>query len=85
MVAAIFVDADARAVATALDADGIDTRPFFTGAHEQPVFKSLFGGERHPITESLTRHGILLPSSPGLDEGAVDRVARSLERALAVQ
>jgi perosamine synthetase len=82
MIAVVLADRDARDVAASLSEDGIDTRPFFTGAHEQPVFRDLLGHEQHPVTTELTRRGLLLPSSPKLDDEAIDRVARALERAL---
>jgi perosamine synthetase len=83
MIAVVLAERDARSVADAMGAEGIDTRPFFTGAHEQPVFRDRFPGEHYPVTERLTRHGLLLPSSPHLDDAALERVALSLERALA--
>ena len=76
---------DARAIARRLDARGIETRPFFLGMHEQPVFRArgLFEGERYPIAERLSRRGFYLPSSPSLDDAALDRVCDELRGALA--
>ena len=39
---------------------GVDVRPFFVPMHEQPVFRmiGLFGGERHPVAEELSRKGV---------------------------
>ena len=43
---------------------GIETRPFFLGMHEQPVFlqMGLFCGERYPVAERLARQGLYIPS-----------------------
>lgn len=85
MVAVVFERHEARAVAEALDREGIDTRPFFLGMHAQPVFAHLFAGESHPVADALSRHGLYLPSSLSIDEAIVDRVALALERALSVR
>ncbi|MBI2320645.1 MAG: DegT/DnrJ/EryC1/StrS family aminotransferase, partial [Chloroflexi bacterium] len=49
---------------------GVDTRPFFLGMHEQPVFhaRGLFRGERYPVAERLARQGLYLPSGLALTE-----------------
>jgi perosamine synthetase len=72
----------AAPIAAALLSQGIETRPFFLGMHEQPVFAGRFAGERHPVTEELSRNGLYLPSSLHVDEAVVDRVASALEAAL---
>ena len=55
-----------------LQEQGIDTRPFFLGMHEQPVLRErgLFLGETYPVTERLARRGLYLPSGLGLGERA---------------
>jgi len=47
---------------------GIETRPFFLGMHEQPVFhrRNLFKGECYPVAERIARQGLYLPSGIGL-------------------
>lgn len=42
----------------------IETRPFFLGMHQQPVFQKmgLFPGEQFPVAERLARQGVYLPS-----------------------
>ena len=47
---------------------GVQTRPFFIGMHEQPVFhdRGLFAGERYPVAERLARQGLYLPSGSAL-------------------
>jgi perosamine synthetase len=46
----------------------VGTRPFFWGMHEQPVFQKmgLFGHERYPITERISRRGFYIPSGLAL-------------------
>jgi perosamine synthetase len=55
---------DAFALADRLKASGVETRPFFLGMHEQPVFRrmGLFHGLGLPVTEKLHRRGLYLPS-----------------------
>jgi perosamine synthetase len=64
---------------------GVDSRPFFLGMHEQPVFQSkgLFLNERYPITERLTRRGLYLPSGLTLTEQQIDQVAGAVRKVLA--
>jgi perosamine synthetase len=76
---------DARTFAERLAARGVETRPFFLGMHEQPVFhaRGLFAGERYPVAERLARQGLYLPSGLGLQECQLDAVCRALREALA--
>ena len=55
---------------------GVETRPFFLGMHEQPVFhrRGLFLNERYPVAESLARQGLYLPSGLALTEEQLTRV-----------
>jgi perosamine synthetase len=61
---------DAVAFAKKLDALGVQTRPFFLGMHEQPVFwdRGLFKGEHYPVAERIARQGLYLPSGLALTE-----------------
>jgi perosamine synthetase len=63
----------------------VDTRPFFLGMHEQPVFRErgLFVGERYPVAERIARQGLYLPSGLGLDESQVAAVCDAVREALA--
>lgn len=66
---------DAHEFGEKLNALGVETRPFFLGMHEQPVFRArgLFEGESHPVAERLARRGLYLPSGVGLtDEQLVE-------------
>jgi perosamine synthetase len=75
---------DAAELASRLDRAGIETRPFFLGMHEQPVFQrmSLFRGESYPVAERLARRGLYLPSGLDLSPEDVGRVVAALETAL---
>lgn len=59
---------------------GIDTRPFFLGMHEQPVFHKmgLFEGESYPVAERLSRRGLYLPSGLALREEQIETVCQAL-------
>lgn len=55
---------DALHFAQYLSEQGIQTRPFFLGMHEQPVFQKmgLFNDQRFPVAEHLARQGLYLPT-----------------------
>jgi perosamine synthetase len=48
----------------------IETRPFFVPMNQQPVFKEMrfFKGETYPVAAELSKKGLHLPSSSGLEE-----------------
>ena len=60
---------------------GVDTRPFFLGMHEQPVFasKGLFIGEKYPVSERIARQGFYLPSGLSLSIDQVDEVIKNFK------
>jgi len=66
-------------------AEGIETRPFFLGMHEQPVFtnQGLFKGEKYPISERIARQGLYLPSGLTLTEVQLEQVCQAVEKILA--
>jgi perosamine synthetase len=76
---------DAVEMARRLADRGVDTRPFFLGMHEQPVFRQmgLFEGERYPVAERIARQGLYLPSGVGLTEAQIEQVCQAVEGALA--
>lgn len=43
---------------------GIETRPFFLGMHEQPIFlnSGVFSGMHYPVAEKLASQGLYVPS-----------------------
>lgn len=71
---------DAATLAARLKTEGIETRPFFVGMHEQPALRArgLFAGERYPVTERISRRGLYLPSGLTLSEGDIDRVCAAV-------
>jgi perosamine synthetase len=76
---------DAASLAERLASQGIETRPFFLGMHEQPVFqqRGLFIDEHYPVAERLARQGLYLPSGLAMDERQLARVCQSLSAVLA--
>jgi len=64
--------------------EGIETRPFFLGMHEQPVFmnQGLFMGEKYPIAERIARQGLYLPSGLTLSESQLEQVCQAVENIL---
>jgi len=75
---------DATEFSKKLDALGIQTRPFFLGMHEQPVFweRGLFQGEHYPVTERIAKQGLYLPSGLALTEAQLDEVCRAVKKVL---
>lgn len=75
---------DAKEFANRLKDKGIDTRPFFLGMHEQPVFHNMgfFRNERYPVSERIARQGLYLPSGLAINESQIDQVAEALRKML---
>jgi perosamine synthetase len=63
---------------------GVETRPFFLGMHEQPVYAKmgLFKGEHYPIAERIARQGLYLPSGLTLTQAQLDEVCQAVEKIL---
>ena len=78
------VGMDAVQFARRLAEQGVMTRPFFLGMHEQPVFRhmGLFLDEHYPVAEHIARQGLYLPSGMTLTEGQLDQVCQAVERVL---
>ena len=70
---------DRDEVMGAMAADQIETRPVFYCAHQMPMYQETTS---YPVSEAISARGISLPSYPMLGEKDVDRIARSLERAI---
>jgi perosamine synthetase len=66
----------------ALDAAGIETRPFFYPLHTLPMYRAENEGKAFPVAENLARRGVNLPSSATLEREEVAYVCEQL-RALA--
>jgi perosamine synthetase len=75
---------DAVEFARRLAEQGVMTRPFFLGMHEQPVFQNmgLFLDEHYPVAEHIARQGLYLPSGMALTETQLYQVCVSIERVL---
>jgi perosamine synthetase len=78
------VGMDARQIARRLREHDVDTRPFFLGMHEQPVFhkRGLFIDERYPVAERLARQGLYLPSGLALTEQQLVQVCDAMNKVL---
>jgi perosamine synthetase len=75
---------DAAQFAQKLKAKGVETRPFFLGMHEQPVFHKmgLFQNEKFPVAERIARQGLYLPSGLTLTESQLEHVAEAVRKVL---
>ena len=84
MVLADDVPFDATEFARRLKTLGVETRPFFLGMHEQPVFHDmgLFKNERHPVSERIARRGLYVPSGLALTLDQIERVSDAVRQAL---
>jgi len=84
LVLADDVKYDATEFAQRLRSEGVETRPFFIGMHEQPVFqkRGLFAGERYPVAERIARRGLYLPSGLTLTEAQLETVCRAVKKVL---
>lgn len=75
---------DAAGFAKQLAAAGVETRPFFLGMHEQPVFHrmGLFKGEKYPVSERIARRGFYVPSGLAVTQAQIDTVCDAVDRIL---
>lgn len=62
--------------------NGIQTRPFFLGMHEQPAFHKmgLFINEHYPVAERIAKQGLYLPSGLTLKEEEIKKMAKVMEK-----
>ncbi len=76
---------DAAEFARLMQGEGIETRPFFLGIHEQPVYtnQGLFAGEKYAVSERIARQGLYLPSGLTLTELQLEQVCQAVEKILA--
>lgn len=75
-------DMTARQLAQMLKERDVDTRPFFLGMHEQPVFhkRGLFLAEHYPVAERIARQGLYLPSGLTLTEDQLVQVCDAVHK-----
>ncbi len=73
-----------EAVARALLARGVPSRPYFIPIHLQPYMAERFGFRRgdYPVTEDLGDRSLALPFSGVMTEAQVDRVCTALREIL---
>lgn len=62
----------------------VQTRPFFLGMHEQPVYrnKGFFKGEPYPVTERIARLGLYLPSGQAITDDQIEKVIDAVRKTL---
>ena len=77
---------DKNALQLQLDADGIDTRPFFHPLSSLPAYRNAPSAqgarERNPVAYDIASRALNLPSALNLTEDQVDRVCRTLVQRL---
>lgn len=63
---------------------GVQTRPFFMGMHEQPVYRAmgLFKDAKCPVTERIYRRGLYLPSGQAITDEQIKCVIRAVRKVL---
>ncbi len=78
-------ETDAIQIMSQLREHGIETRPFFLGMHEQPVFQhmGLFLNEHYPVAGRLARKGFYLPNGLTITDGQIADVVKSVKECLA--
>jgi perosamine synthetase len=76
---------DAIVFAQKLKQRGVETRPFFLGLHQQPVFnrRGLFLREQYPVSERIARQGLYLPSGLALTPEQISLVCEAVGEVLA--
>ncbi len=84
LVIADDVQMDAVLFAQRLRAFDVETRPFFLGMHEQPLFHDmgLFVGERYPVTERIARRGLYIPSGLALTIEQIESVSNAVKQVM---
>lgn len=75
---------NAQQMADRLRTAGVDTRPFFLGMHQQPVFHKmgLFIDEHYPVAERLAKQGLYIPNGLNLTETQIEFVANAIKENL---
>lgn len=81
MTCVVFSNEEAKNLAIQkLMAAGVETRPIFVPLHRLPPFRerSAKREENLPVTDTLARLGLCLPTYPGLTKGEVTRICEIL-------
>jgi perosamine synthetase len=58
--------------------NGIETRPVFHPLHVMPAFQMFAAGGDYPVTVSLSKRGLSLPSATTLNAGDIARIASTI-------
>ncbi len=76
------VDYDAKEFARRLAEEGVQTRPFFLGMHEQPVYRErgLVAGGDFPVCERISRRGLYLPSGQAITDDQIETVIAAVRK-----
>jgi perosamine synthetase len=80
-------DVDRNAVIGALEAEGIQAKPYLPCIHLQPFYQEVHGYRpgHLPVTEAISASTIALPFFPAMTQAQVDRVCAAVSRAIAAQ
>ncbi len=80
-------DLDRNAVIGALDARGVQAKPYLPCIHLQPFYQEVHGYRpgHLPVTEAISASTIALPFFPEMTEAQVDRVCAAVATAIAEQ
>ena len=75
---------DAVEFASRLMDHGVQTRPFFLGMHEQPVYRKMgiFPEEPYPVTEKIAKRGLYLPSGQAITDEQIETVIEAVRKTL---
>lgn len=65
--------------------NGIESRPVFCPLHEMPPYRAFANGQDLPVSSSLARRGISLPSAVNLTAREIDDVVAAVRRILGVR
>jgi len=62
----------------------VQSRPFFLGMHEQPVYQrlGLFKDCHLPVTERIARRGLYLPSGQAITDDQIETVIEAVKKAV---
>lgn len=65
--------------------EGIETRPYFLGMHQQPAFElqGMFEGQSYPVTEKIARQGLYIPTGLNLTQQMQDQVIAAVKKCIA--
>jgi perosamine synthetase len=77
---------DAAEFALRLQNKGVQTRPFFLGMHEQPVYldNGFVDAVQLPVTERISRRGLYLPSGQAITNEQIAQVIQAVRSVLTI-